>query len=490
MSLVCEARVKISRPGVASPRRWFAVPVSYQAIPLVAAIIEVAWVLAGSITTGIAYHLIVFGNSGDVGKYIGSGIAVAALFSTAVHAAGLYRPSNLMRIGWSVRKVVIMWTVIFFCLSTVAFTLKIGDVFSRGAVVLFFIVGLCGVGGLRMGFAWALRHGTALGALIHTKLVIISDADPSRQDELIASLERYGYAVSCIFSISPASSKINEMSDDVRGVIRDVAHYVRQESIDEVIVAVPWTRQALISAIVAELRVLPTPVKLVPDPIVSRFLERPIFELGATKAVELQRAPLSMPQRALKHAIDEVVATLGLLVLMPMFVVLSSAIKLESPGPSFFRQSRVGFNGRPFGIWKFRTMYTLDDGPIVVQATRNDRRVTHLGRLLRRLSIDELPQLVNVLHGEMSLVGPRPHALSHDTAFDQLIATYATRHKIRPGITGWAQINGYRGETPEIMSIQGRVEHDLWYIEYWSLWLDLRILVTTLFQLLKPRNVY
>jgi len=197
-----------------------------------------------------------------------------------------------------------------------------------------------------------------------------------------------------------------------------------------------------------------------------------------------------MPQRALKHAIDEVVATLGLLVLMPMFVVLSSAIKLESPGPSFFRQSRVGFNGRPFGIWKFRTMYTLDDGPIVVQATRNDRRVTHLGRLLRRLSIDELPQLVNVLHGEMSLVGPRPHALSHDTAFDQLIATYATRHKIRPGITGWAQINGYRGETPEIMSIQGRVEHDLWYIEYWSLWLDLRILVTTLFQLLKPRNVY
>jgi Undecaprenyl-phosphate glucose phosphotransferase len=489
MSLVCEGRVRISRPRVASPRRWITVPISYQAIPLVATIIEVAWVLAVSITTGIAYHLIVFGNSGDVGKYIGSGTAVAALFSTSVHAAGLYRPSNLMRVGWSVRKVVIIWTVIFFCLSTVAFTLKIGDVFSRGAVILFFIVGFYGVVGLRMGFAWALRHGTESGALIHAKLVIISDAGPSRQDELIAGLERYGYAVSCIFSISPASSKIDSRMT-CAGIIRDVIHYVRQKSIDEVIVAVSWTRQALISAIAAELRVLPTPVKLVPDPNVSQFLERPILELGATKAVELQRSPLSMSQRALKHAIDQVVSTLGLLVLMPMFVVLSLAIKLESPGPSFFRQKRVGFNGRPFGIWKFRTMYTLDDGPIVVQATRNDRRVTHLGRLLRRLSIDELPQLVNVLRGEMSLVGPRPHALSHDTAFDELIATYAARHKIRPGITGWAQTNGYRGETSEIVSIQGRVEHDLWYIEYWSLWLDLRILVTTVFQLLKPRNVY
>jgi len=453
-----------------------------------ATIIETAWVLAVSTMTGIAYHLVVFGNSGDIGKYIGSGIAVAALFSTSSHAAGLYRPSNLMRVSWSVRKVVILWTVIFFCLSMVAFTLKIGDVFSRGAVVLFFIVGLCGVSGLRLGFACALRYGSS-GALIHTRLVIVTDTDHSRQGELTAALERYGYAVSCIFSVSPASSKVGEMSDYVPG-IRDVVRYVRQKSIDEIIVAVSWTRQDLISAIAAELRVLPIPVKLVPDPVASRFLERPIFDLGATKAVELQRSPLSMSQRALKHAIDEVIATLGLLVLMPMFAVLSLAIKLESPGPSFFLQNRMGFNGRPFGIWKFRTMYTLDDGPIVIQAKRNDRRVTHLGQLLRRLSIDELPQLVNVLRGEMSLVGPRPHALSHDTAFDKLIATYAARHKIRPGITGWAQINGYRGETPEIMSIQKRVEHDLWYIEYWSLWLDLRIIVATLFQLLKPQNVY
>jgi lipopolysaccharide/colanic/teichoic acid biosynthesis glycosyltransferase len=126
----------------------------------------------------------------------------------------------------------------------------------------------------------------------------------------------------------------------------------------------------------------------------------------------------------------------------------------------------------------------------VIQATRNDKRVTQLGRLLRRLSIDELPQLVNVLRGEMSLVGPRPHALAHDTTYDELIATYAARHRMRPGITGWAQVNGCRGETPEVTIMQRRIEHDLWYIERWSLWLDIRILVITLLQMLRPRNVY
>jgi lipopolysaccharide/colanic/teichoic acid biosynthesis glycosyltransferase len=135
-------------------------------------------------------------------------------------------------------------------------------------------------------------------------------------------------------------------------------------------------------------------------------------------------------------------------------------------------------------------MCTLEDGPTVIQATANDQRVTRFGRLLRRLSIDEFPQLLNVLRGEMSLVGPRPHALAHDCAYDQLIATYAERHRMRPGLTGWAQINGFRGETPEVRSMQSRIEHDLWYIEYWSLWLDLRILMTTFLQMLRPRNVY
>jgi putative colanic acid biosynthesis UDP-glucose lipid carrier transferase len=175
---------------------------------------------------------------------------------------------------------------------------------------------------------------------------------------------------------------------------------------------------------------------------------------------------------------------------MPFFAVISAAIRLESPGPAFFLQTRVGFNGRQFRIFKFRTMSTLDDGSVVVQATRNDKRVTHLGALLRKLSIDEVPQLLNVLRGEMSLVGPRPHALAHDNEYDRLIATYAIRHKMKPGITGWAQVNGFRGETPEIGMMKRRVESDLWYIEYWSLWLDIRILLVTVVRVLKPDNAF
>jgi putative colanic acid biosynthesis UDP-glucose lipid carrier transferase len=135
-------------------------------------------------------------------------------------------------------------------------------------------------------------------------------------------------------------------------------------------------------------------------------------------------------------------------------------------------------------------MSTLDDGPVIVQATENDRRVTHLGALLRKLSIDELPQLLNVLRGEMSLVGPRPHALAHDNEYDRLIATYAIRHKMKPGITGWAQVNGFRGETPEIGMMERRVESDLWYVESWSLWLDIRILLLTVVRVLRSDNAF
>jgi Undecaprenyl-phosphate glucose phosphotransferase len=272
--------------------------------------------------------------------------------------------------------------------------------------------------------------------------------------------------------------------------LREVIRYVREMSIDEIITAIPWSLTDLLDEVENELRVLPVPVKLVPDTMTGRVLDRPLFELGPTKAVQLQRAPLSAVQRNLKQAMDRIFAAMSLVLLMPFFAVITAAIRLESPGPAFFLQTRVGFNGRPFKIFKFRTMSTLDDGPVVVQATRNDKRVTPLGALLRKLSIDEVPQLLNVLRGEMSLVGPRPHALAHDNEYDRLIATYAIRHKMKPGITGWAQVNGFRGETPEIAMMKQRVESDLWYIEYWSLWLDIRILLVTVVRVLKPDNAY
>jgi undecaprenyl-phosphate galactose phosphotransferase/putative colanic acid biosynthesis UDP-glucose lipid carrier transferase len=179
-----------------------------------------------------------------------------------------------------------------------------------------------------------------------------------------------------------------------------------------------------------------------------------------------------------------------LIALAPLLVVVSVLIKLESPGPLIFRQRRKGFNGREFTIFKFRTMKVLEDGSVIHQARRNDPRVTHVGRILRTTSIDEMPQLINVLHGQMSLVGPRPHAIAHDDSYTKLIANYAFRQHVKPGLTGWAQILGFRGETTRLELMERRVNHDLWYIKNWSFWLDLRIIARTGVELLRRRNAY
>ncbi|WP_268995458.1 exopolysaccharide biosynthesis polyprenyl glycosylphosphotransferase [Microvirga roseola] len=191
-----------------------------------------------------------------------------------------------------------------------------------------------------------------------------------------------------------------------------------------------------------------------------------------------------------KRALDLTVALLALFFLLPLFLAVAFAIKIDSRGPIFFWQTRRGLNGRPFRILKFRTMTVLEDGGVIEQAKRGDARVTRLGKELRRTSIDELPQLVNVIRGEMSLVGPRPHALAHDEYYGQLIENYSARHSVKPGITGWAQVNGARGETPEVADMRRRVELDLWYADNWTVGLDLRIIATTAIQVVRNPDAF
>lgn len=207
-------------------------------------------------------------------------------------------------------------------------------------------------------------------------------------------------------------------------------------------------------------------------------------------AFDANHEALSRAGRVQKRIFDLVTSCIILAAIIPVLVVIAIAIKLDSSGPVLFRQTRVGLNGRCFRIYKFRTMTVLEDGEIIVQAKHSDPRVTRVGRWLRRLSFDELPQLLNVLKGEMSLVGPRPHALAHDHAFAKLINSYAARCQVKPGITGLAQIHGLRGETATIQAIQRRVELDIEYITRWSLLLDLEILIRTTREIVKPRNAY
>jgi exopolysaccharide biosynthesis polyprenyl glycosylphosphotransferase len=234
---------------------------------------------------------------------------------------------------------------------------------------------------------------------------------------------------------------------------------------------------------------LPIPVHLLPDDEIALYLKQRILRVGGTWTAELKRAPLSALEQTLKRTLDIVGASVGLLMLLPLILVTACLIKFSSRGPVFFTQTRNGFNGRSFRIWKFRTMMVLEDGPTIQQVTRNDPRVTRVGRWIRRGSIDELPQLFNVLIGDMSLVGPRPHAMAHDTEYGQQIATYAFRYHVKPGMTGWAQINGYRGETQTIDLMAKRVEFDLWYINNWSIWLDLKVILKTMIaEFVLPRS--
>ncbi|HMF66367.1 MAG TPA: undecaprenyl-phosphate glucose phosphotransferase, partial [Phyllobacterium sp.] len=459
-------------------RDQLAVPISLNVVSPLVAIFDLIWIVLLGVAVGLLYDGVAFGKNGEAQDYLGSGLAVATVYSAFAHVAQLYRAPNLLRLRWQVGRAALIWLMVFVFLATLAFLLKIGAAFSRGAMLSFFASGIFVAAGMRLVVARACNLVISSGALKPNRVILVGLADElASNDALSASvLERYGYAVMGVFSL-PVGQDQTFDEEALKARMREVVRYVRDTGIDEVIVAIPWNLSDVIFEVENQLRVLPIPVKLVPDAVTGRMLDRPLFELGPTKALQLQRAPLSEAQRYLKQGMDRFLAAISLVLLMPFFAVITAAIRLESSGPAMFLQTRVGFNGRPFRIYKFRTMSTLDDGPVVIQATKNDKRITHLGRLLRKLSIDEVPQLLNVLRGEMSLVGPRPHALAHDNEYDRLIATYAIRHKMKPGITGWAQVNGFRGETPEIAMMKQRVESDLWYIEYWSLWLDIRILL-------------
>jgi Undecaprenyl-phosphate glucose phosphotransferase len=470
-------------------RDQLAVPISLNVMsPLVAAF-DLTWIVLLGVVTGLLYDGVAFGRKGEAQDYLGSGLAVATLYSAFAHVAQLYRAPNLLRRKWQVGRSTLAWIMAFGFLATLAFLLKIGAAFSRGEMLLFFISGIFVTMVMRLVVAHACTLVISSGALKPNRIVLVGLAEQLAANEALSALERYGYAVARVFSL-PVDPDCTFDKQELKTHLRELIRYVREMGIDEIIIAVPWRLTDLLGEVEDELRVLPIPVRLVPDTTTGRVLDRPLLELGPTKAIELQRAPLSAAQRNLKQGMDRILAAMSLVALIPFFAVISAAIRLESSGPALFLQTRIGFNGRPFKIFKFRTMSTLDDGPVIAQATKNDKRVTHLGRLLRKLSIDEVPQLLNVLRGDMSLVGPRPHALAHDNEYDQLIATYAIRHKMKPGITGWAQVNGFRGETPEIGMMRRRVESDLWYIKYWSLWLDIRILLVTVVRVLKPDNVY
>ena len=405
---------------------------------------------------------------------VGAGLVVAAVFVMISYFQGIYDHHRLLNTLWQLRKTLAIWIVSLTILAVEAFLLKSSADLSRGTTLLFAATGGVALGGLRVLWRVALNSSYAKGRLVDRKVVLLSLKSLDFTSSRFKDLRKHGFNVVRHFVLEP--------SEDGAGwdrEIRDVVRQARTADAEEYLLVIDWDEMPLLQKLSQHLRVVPQPIRLLPDFPIADLVSRPFQPVSGTVAIEIQRAPLTVFERAQKRCLDIGLASFALLLLAPLLVTAAAMIKLDSLGNVIFKQSRRGFNGKPFEIWKFRSMTVAENGHTVTQATKSDVRVTRVGRVLRRTSIDELPQLWNVLRGEMSLVGPRPHALAHDNYYDPMISNYVYRHHMKPGLTGWAQVNGFRGETPTIDLMEKRVEYDVWYVSNWSIWLDIKIIFKT-----------
>ncbi|MGZ9711447.1 undecaprenyl-phosphate glucose phosphotransferase [Glaciimonas sp. GNP009] len=274
------------------------------------------------------------------------------------------------------------------------------------------------------------------------------------------------------------------------GLIADVALYARTHKIRTIFICLPMSENAGSSSLMEELRDTTASVYFVPDIYTFDLIQARLDHVGGIPVIGICETPFTGLRSVLKRSSDIVLALLIQIMLLPIMLPIAIGVKLSSPGPIIFAQRRYGLNGEEIVVYKFRSMGVCEDGAVVDQATKNDIRVTRFGGFLRRTSLDELPQFINVLQGRMSIVGPRPHAVAHNEMYRKLIKGYMLRHKVKPGITGWAQINGFRGETDTLDKMRSRIEFDLEYLRNWSLGLDLLIIMRTVKEVLKKDNAY
>jgi len=282
----------------------------------------------------------------------------------------------------------------------------------------------------------------------------------------------------------------NEAAPQRLGALKDAAPFVRDHAVHEVYITLPLGSQPRIVELLEQVQGTTASVFFVPDVFGISIIQGRLQDMNGVPVVGICETPFTGTNELVKRISDIVLASLILVLISPLLLAIAIGVKLSSPGPAIFRQRRNGLDGEEIIVYKFRSMRAMDNGQVVKQATKNDPRITPFGAFLRKTSLDELPQFINVLQGRMSIVGPRPHAVAHNELYRQLIKAYMVRHKVKPGITGWAQVHGHRGETDTVEKMQARVEYDLEYLRNWSLGLDLQIIARTVIVVLLGKNAY
>jgi Undecaprenyl-phosphate glucose phosphotransferase len=438
-------------------------------------------ILTAAIVSVTLYHFFVYEWSGLNASNLQICLFAAVMFIVANAMRNEYSIANYLQLrghGW---RSFGLWTLV--CLSAVAigfFSKSIEDT-SRVAFLLAYVFGFAAIFTGRVALSHFVRVSAAAGGVSARRLFLVG------YERDVESFTRRYKPWTCGMNVV-AAIVLREGGDTLDDDLTLAAAAARMLRPDDIFILAPWSQTDVIDACVTAFMRVPARINLGPERVLDRFVDAHIDKVGSITSLSLSGHPLNLLEIAAKRIFDVVGALCGLILLSPLFVVVAALIKLDSPGPVLFFQRRYGFNREHFHIVKFRSMTTLDDGREVQQATAGDKRVTRVGQFMRRYNIDELPQLFNVLRGEMSLVGPRPHALAHDQLFERRIALYARRHNVKPGITGWAQVNGLRGEIDSPEKIRKRVEHDLYYIDNWSLFLDVWIIFLTIFSRKAYRN--
>ena len=478
--------------------RIAAMPVQPALSPiLIEGAVRVLDLLAIVIAGAVVYALYVSGNVDTTGTY------QITIPLVALGALGVFQALQLYPVGAQRHFVILAvrltigWTTLFLVVLAGFFFLKVGDQVSRVWLVGFYALGLTLLLAERLAVAVSVRHLTRAGRLERRAAVV--GGGPAGE-ALIKALEAQadtGLRICGVFD-----DRNDDRSPDLvagypkLGTIDDLVEFARRTRLDLVIFTLPISAEGRLLTMLRKLWVLPIDIRLSAHMSKLRFRPRSYSYIGAVPGLDVFDRPSADWDVVVKWAFDKIVGTLALIALSPLMILTAIAIKLDSKGPVLFRQKRYGFNNELIEVFKFRSLYhEMSDFKAAKQVTKDDPRVTRIGRFIRKTSIDELPQLFNVvLKGNLSLVGPRPHAVhatAENRAYEQVVDGYFARHKVKPGITGWAQVNGWRGETDTEDKIQRRVEHDLYYIENWSVLLDLYILLKTPVSLLtKNENAY
>ncbi|KUJ82994.1 undecaprenyl-phosphate glucose phosphotransferase [Microbulbifer flavimaris] len=430
------------------------------------------------------------------GNWAAAGLLAVIAFVIMAEPVELYRSWRTDSFRAMLAATAVTWVSVCLLLLLVGYFSRLGHEFSRLVVGCWFLFSLIALGSWRFGLRRLLQYlrihdrntrSAAILGITPTGLQLAKDLE--QHPELGIRLQGF-YRISGVPSAETSVAGAASLLTGPTGQLEDALAAAHSGELDLVYIALPISEAKRIGELLAAFGDTTATVHLLPDIFGANLLQSRWHRIGSSAVLSIYDTPIQGINGWLKRLEDVVIASLALVLLSPLMLLIAIGVKLSSKGPVIFRQRRYGYCGNTIEVWKFRSMTTQEDGAKVVQATRNDPRVTRFGGFLRRTSLDELPQFINVLRGEMSIVGPRPHAVAHNEQYRSLVSGYMLRHKVKPGITGWAQVNGWRGETDTLEKMSKRVEYDLDYIRRWSIFFDCYIVLMTVFKGFKSKNAY